>query len=87
MAHDAPEIPVGGMQEEMVVIVHQTVPLDYQPKAFMRFGQGIQKGVKVREGVKNRSAFSASIHEMIARPLVFDPDRSPHGPKLPSFIL
>ena len=87
MPHDAAEIPVWGLQQEMVMITHQAVPMDHHPKAFMRFGQGIQKGVEVRGGVKDRLAASSTIHDMIAHPLVFDPDGSRHSPNLPNSIL
>ena len=87
MPHDTAEIPVWGLQQEMVVIAHQTVPMDHNSKAFMNFGQGIQKGVEVRGGVKDRLASASTINDMIARPLVFDPDGSGHGPNIPNSIL
>ncbi len=87
MTHDATEVPVWGLQQEMVVLAHQAVPMDHNPKAFMSVGQGIQKGREVRDGVKDRLATSSSIHDLIARPLVFDPEGSRQGPKLPNSVL
>ena len=87
MPHDAAEIPVGGLEQEMVVVAHQAVPMDHHPKAFMSFGQGLQKGLEVRGGVKDRLATSATIHDMIARPFVFDPDGSRHALNIPNSII
>ncbi len=71
----------------MVIMAHQAVSMDHHPNAFMRVGQGIQNGVEVRGGVKDRLASASTIPDMRAFPLVFDPDGSRHGPKLPISIL
>ena len=51
--HGAVKIPVRGLKEERVMMAHQAVPMNHQPKVFMRGGEGIEKGVVVRIGVKD----------------------------------
>ena len=52
-AHGATKIPVRGLKEERVMMAHQAVPMNHQPKALMRGGEVIKKGVIVRIGVKD----------------------------------
>ncbi len=74
MAHGAAKIPVRGLKEEMVMMAHQAGPMNHQPQAFMRGGEGIQKGVVVRIGVKDPLPPSPPIHHMIQRMVVFYAD-------------
>jgi len=77
-AHGAAKIPVRGLKEEMVMMAHQAVPMNHQPKAFMRGGEGIEKGVVVRIGVKDPLPPSPSLHHMINRMVVFYANGSGH---------
>jgi len=74
--HGAAKIPVRGLKQEMVMMAHQAVPMNHQPKAFMRVGEGIQKGVVVCIGVKDPLRPLPSIHHMIQRMVVFYADGS-----------
>ena len=44
-AHGATKIPLRGLKQEMVMMAHQAVPMNHQPQAFMRGGEGIEKEV------------------------------------------
>ena len=78
VAHGAAKIPVRGLKQEMVMMAHQTVPMNPQPKAFMGVGEGIEKGVVVRIGVKDPLPPSPPLHHMIQRMVVFYADGSGH---------
>jgi len=73
MAHGAAKIPVRGLKEE-VMMAHQAVPMNHQPQAFMGVGEGIEKGVVGRIGVKDPLPPSPSLHHMINRIVVFSAD-------------
>ncbi len=77
-AHGAPKIPVRGWKQEMVMMAHQAIPRNHQPQAFMRVGEGIQKGVVIRIGVKDPLPPSPLLHHMIQRMVVFYADGSGH---------
>ncbi len=57
------------------MMAHQAVPMNHQPNAFMRGGEGIEKGVVVRIGVKDplppSPSPSPSLHHMIQCMVVF----------------
>ena len=77
-AHGAAKIPVRGLKEERVMMAHQAVPMNHQPKAFMRGGEGIEKEVVVRVGVQDPLPPSPPLHHMIQRMVVFYADGSGH---------
>jgi len=63
---------VRGLKEEMVMMAHQAGPMTQQPNAFMRDGEGIQKGVVVRIGVKD--PLPPPLYHMIQCMVVFYAD-------------
>ncbi len=75
-AHGAAKIPVRGLKEEMVMMAHQAVPMNHQPQALMRGGEGIEKEVVVRIGVKDPLPPSPPLHHRIQRMVVFYADGS-----------
>ena len=79
MPHRATEIASRGLKQKMVMVPHKAVPMDHQPKAFMRFGQGLEKRVIIGGGVKDPLPLSPAIHHVITRLRVFDADRAGHG--------
>ncbi len=78
MAHGATKIPVRGLKEERVMMAHQAVPRNHQPQAFMRGGEGIEKGVVVRIGVKDPLPPSPPLQHMIQRMVLFFANGSGH---------
>jgi hypothetical protein len=86
MPHHATEIAARGLQQEMVMVPHQAVPMDYQPKAFVCLGQSFEKRVIIGESVKDRLSLSPAIHHVITRLRVFDADRAGHGKTLNEII-
>jgi len=77
-AHGAAKIPVRGLKEEMVMMAHHAVPMNHQPQALMRGGEGIEKEGVVRIGVKDPLPPSPPLHHMIQRMVVFYADGSGH---------
>ncbi len=78
MAHGTTEIAARGLQQEMIMIGHETVAVDHHPKAFVRVGKRRQKGVVVGWGVKDALVASPSIHDMIKRVGILYTVRSRH---------
>jgi hypothetical protein len=73
MAHDAGEIPIRCPQQQMVVIVHQTVREHLHTPQLMRLTERAEKYLIVRFAQEGLSAGAAAVHHMIHRPRKFDP--------------
>jgi len=87
MTHDAAQVGMGGFQQQMIVVSHQTVGMDHTLKALMRLRQGIQKGLIILCIAKNGLARPATVHDMIKGMLIFDALRSGHGESVGEGVL
>ena len=67
------------LHQQVVVIVHQTVGMDYCIKAMMGFIQRFQEGLVVLIIMKNILSPSSSVHYVVEGVFIFYSDWSWHG--------
>ena len=72
MAHRAPQVGMGCLEQSMIVIFHQTIRLDVHAKAGMGLGKAFQKHLIVRFTVKYGLPSRAPVHGMVIGIFVFD---------------
>jgi hypothetical protein len=82
MAHRAAEIPARRVKEEMIMIPQQAIPMNHEPKSFMRFSQGSKKHVVIGFSRENTLPATSTTQHMIIRIVVFYPDGSGHKPTI-----
>jgi len=79
VAHDPLQIAGRGAQEQVIVVVHQTVRVPVRIKALRRIAQQGQKIVAMIIACENRTPRGTPVHHVIPGARVFDTERPRHA--------
>mgnify|MGYP003700589117 CR=1 FL=1 len=78
MAHDPLQIALGGTEQQMIMVTHQTIGMPFGIEPVRGFGQQGQKIVSVCVGLKNSPAGRSPIHHVVPRTGKLDSQWSGH---------
>jgi hypothetical protein len=76
--HDPREISLGCLQKEMVMVLHEAIDVNDDPKSLMGFSQTTEEEVAVLVAKKDRLSAISPGHYVIERAGIFDPARLGH---------
>ena len=77
------KVPVGGLDQEMVVVGHEAISSNPQAPESAGFLNGLEKGRVILWVSEDQFPPSSSIQDMIPSTRIFDPEGAGHGSTLP----
>ncbi len=82
MPHRLPQIAARGAREQVVMIAHEAVGVDFERESLAALSEPFEEGPTVPLGGENRAPGSAPIHDVISGALVVDAEWSSHPSRL-----